>query len=61
MTDAAYFNRRYRKALIAAIVGWTLVAPFLVFHEWVVPQAYQRYVERARGETATSKGRCSAF
>jgi hypothetical protein len=48
MTDAAYFNRRYRKGLIAAIVGWTLAAPFLVFHEWIVPQAYQRYVERVR-------------
>lgn len=48
LTDAAYFNRRYRNALIAAIVGWALAAPFFIFHEWIVPQAYQRYVERVQ-------------
>jgi hypothetical protein len=53
MTGPAYFSRRYRNAIIAAIVGWALVAPFLVFHEWILPQAYQRYVERVQAVQRT--------
>jgi len=50
MAEPAYFNRRYRNALVVALVGWLLTAPFLVFAEWIVPTSYQQYVARIQSD-----------
>jgi hypothetical protein len=41
------FNRRYRYALLAAIVGWVLAAPIIIAYESTVPDMYQRYMNKA--------------
>jgi hypothetical protein len=39
-------SRRYRYALVVAIVGWLLAAPIIIAYESTVPGLYSAYIDK---------------